>query len=110
MSLIEGMTPTEMVKIITIGLGEPPGIPLTCTRILVSCYYRLGGLWNSCTHAQRHAVCAQAMRFLAAPRTSEDMAVLKDTLQYGICRCKSGPAVLRRVAWAELEREDPNLL
>jgi hypothetical protein len=107
--LIKDMTPNEMIKIITIGLGEPPGIPLACTRILVSCYYRLGSLWGSCTRAQRHAICAQAMRFLAAPRTSEDMVVLKDTLQYGICRCESGPAILRRVAWAEHELEDPNL-
>jgi hypothetical protein len=109
MSLIKDMTPTEMIKIITIGLGEPPGIPLACARILVSCYDRLRRLWSSCTRAQRHAVCAQAMRFLAAPRTPEDMVVLKDTLGYGVCRCEGGPAILRHVVWTEHEREDPNL-
>jgi hypothetical protein len=109
MSLIKDLTPTEMIKIITIGLGEPPEIPLACTRILMSCYNQLHRMWGSCTRTQRHAVCAQAMRFLAFPRTPKDMVVLKDTLGYGACRCEGGPAILRRVAWTEHEREDPNL-
>jgi hypothetical protein len=103
MSLIVNLRPEQVVAVLSVGLGEPPDVPPACSSVLVSCLSlmldpELSFLYSA---SQKQMVCAQVMRFLAAPRSVEDIERLYKALHHDSCRCDQGPAILRMLATRE---------
>jgi hypothetical protein len=103
MSAIDDLLPAQVVAVFSAGLGEPPEVPPACSSVLVSCLSsmldpELSILYSA---SQKKMVYAQAMRFLTAPRSAEDIATLYRAMESHSCRCSQGPAILRTLAKRE---------
>jgi hypothetical protein len=94
---IRTWSPTRLVEIVGVGLGEPPEIPIACVPILVLCYRGLINQLGSLTAPERELLCTTMIRFLTFPRTSEQFLRLRKEMDSGTCCCGQGPEILRNV-------------
>jgi hypothetical protein len=89
--------PARLIEIVSVGLGEPPEIPVACVPILILCYRGLIDQLDSLTAPERELLCTTTMRFLTTPRTSEQFLRLRTEMNPDTCCCGQGPEVLRNV-------------
>jgi hypothetical protein len=102
--------PARLIEIVTVGLGEPPDVPVACTQVLVLGYRGLIQQFKSCAALDRRELCTKTMRFLTAPRTTEDLVSLQSSMATGPspCRCAQGPRVLHNLPHHAVDPIDAN--
>jgi hypothetical protein len=98
--------PARLVEIVSVGLGEPPEIPVACVPILVSRHRGPIDQLKSLTAPERELLCTTTMRFLTTLRTSEQLLRLCTEMNSDACCCVQGPEILQNVPHPSEDDED----